>query len=187
MPKSWMRRAMAAISRLPAGSCTMAEVGVWTGNMSEQLLRRHEGLTLWMVDIWAEIPEGHAYRLSGSQLAQSTQEQMEAAMEEAEARTRFARDRRRICHMPSICAAAQMEPRSLDLVFIDAAHDYDSVTTDLEAWLPSVRRGGWIGGHDYGHPIQGEVREAVADFRRAFRIAPRLELDNNTTWFWRVR
>ena len=187
MPDSWIRRAMAIISRLPDGPCQVAEVGVWTGQMSEQLLRRHEALTLWMVDCWTEVPFGHAYRNSGSTIAQSTQAQMDAALEEAEARTRFAEDRHHILRMPSICAAAQMEPGSLGLVFIDAAHDYESVTADLEAWLPTVKRGGWIGGHDHAHPTQGAVREAVANFRTAYRIVPRLELDSNTTWFWRVR
>jgi len=35
----------------------------------------------------------------------------------------------------------------VDFVFIDAAHDYDSVKRDIEAWLPKVT--GVIAGHDY--------------------------------------
>lgn len=38
---------------------------------------------------------------------------------------------------------------SLDFVFIDAAHDYESVLKDLNAWYPKVKNGGIFAGHDY--------------------------------------
>jgi hypothetical protein len=36
-----------------------------------------------------------------------------------------------------------------DMVYLDADHSYESVKADLKAWLPRVRPGGWIAGHDY--------------------------------------
>lgn len=42
--------------------------------------------------------------------------------------------------------------RSLDMVFIDAAHDYGSIRTDIVSWLPKVKKGGLICGHDYDCP-----------------------------------
>ena len=39
---------------------------------------------------------------------------------------------------------------SLDLVFIDGAHDYGNVRIDIQGWLPKVRKGGILCGHDYG-------------------------------------
>ena len=45
-------------------------------------------------------------------------------------------------------SAAQFADDGLDGVFIDAAHDYASAKRDIEAWLPKVKNGGFIGGHD---------------------------------------
>jgi predicted O-methyltransferase YrrM len=60
----------------------------------------------------------------------------------------------------STTAATMYQDNSLDFVFIDAAHDYDSVTADIKAWLPKVKVGGIISGHDYHHP---PVAQAVSE------------------------
>ncbi len=52
-------------------------------------------------------------------------------------------------HKSSREAALRCHPGDLDLVFIDTPHDYDSVIADLKAWLPKVKPGGIIAGHDY--------------------------------------
>jgi hypothetical protein len=39
---------------------------------------------------------------------------------------------------------------AIDLLHIDAGHDYDSVATDLKIWWPALRRGGVLIGDDYG-------------------------------------
>lgn len=53
-------------------------------------------------------------------------------------------------------------PEKLDLVFIDALHDYPSVMEDIKAWWPLVRVGGALCGHDYNHKWPS-VERAVAD------------------------
>ena len=52
------------------------------------------------------------------------------------------------------------ENNTLDFIFIDAAHDYESVTKDITNWKPKLKENGLLGGHDYHHP---PVKKAVDD------------------------
>jgi hypothetical protein len=58
--------------------------------------------------------------------------------------------------------ASLYEDESLDFVFIDASHDYESFKKDLFAWFPKVKIGGMISGHDFADAYQGIVK-AVKD------------------------
>lgn len=46
-------------------------------------------------------------------------------------------------------AADMFQDGQLDLVYIDAMHTQPEVEADIRAWLPKVRPGGFIAGHDY--------------------------------------
>ena len=50
---------------------------------------------------------------------------------------------------PSLEASQLYKDRSLDFVFLDAAHDYKNVKEDILSWYPKVKVGGWLTGHDY--------------------------------------
>ena len=52
------------------------------------------------------------------------------------------------------------EDNSIDFVFIDASHDYESVKKDIVAWYPKVKQNGIISGHDYFNEWCG-VKKAV--------------------------
>ena len=58
----------------------------------------------------------------------------------------------------SLDAAKDYKDSSLDFVFIDAAHDYDNVKADIEAWLPKLKKGGIIAGHDYADYAPGLIK-----------------------------
>lgn len=61
----------------------------------------------------------------------------------------------------SVEAAELYQDKSLDFVFIDASHTYENVYADIKAYLPKIRSGGVIGGHDY--TTSDGVRRAVAE------------------------
>jgi hypothetical protein len=62
-------------------------------------------------------------------------------------------------------AASRFEDKSLDFVFIDACHEEDFVVRDIRAWLPKVKPGGLLAGHDINWP---GVRRAVTKELPAF-------------------
>lgn len=50
----------------------------------------------------------------------------------------------------------------VDIVFVDADHSYEGCLADIKAWMPIVRKGGIICGHDYSSAFNG-VKRAVHD------------------------
>jgi predicted O-methyltransferase YrrM len=53
-------------------------------------------------------------------------------------------------------AVNDFEDESFDFVYIDGIHTYDQVKKDIQNYLPKVKKGGVIGGHDYvngGHLV----------------------------------
>lgn len=64
----------------------------------------------------------------------------------------------KVLHMSSARAAEYFADESLDLVYIDACHDYESVRDDIAAWLPKIRQRGWISGHDYVPNYPGVIQ-----------------------------
>ena len=49
-------------------------------------------------------------------------------------------------------------------MFIDAAHDYENVKLDIQHWLPKVRVGGIIAGHDYDPRWEGVIKAVDESF-----------------------
>lgn len=62
--------------------------------------------------------------------------------------------------MQTDAAAKCWSHGDIDLIYIDADHSYKGCLADIEAWLPHVREGGFIVGHDYSSHFPG-VKQAV--------------------------
>lgn len=69
------------------------------------------------------------------------------------------------------------EDNSIDFVFIDADHHYQSVKKDIELWYPKVRTGGIISGHDYAYGGECGVIPAVNE---AF---PDVKIYSGSVWY----
>ena len=61
---------------------------------------------------------------------------------------------------PSAVVAINWPVQSLDFVYIDGLHTYESVVNDITVWLPKLKKGAIIGGHDYSAGFPG-VNQAV--------------------------
>jgi hypothetical protein len=62
--------------------------------------------------------------------------------------------------MTSVEASKLYENNTLDFVFIDACHAYECVKEDIDHWLPKVKSGGILAGHDFHYE---SVNKAVLE------------------------
>lgn len=63
-------------------------------------------------------------------------------------------------------SANQFEDGYFDVVFLDADHTEEQVKKDIYAWLPKVRKGGIISGHDYVASQPGVIKAVNSIWRK---------------------
>jgi predicted O-methyltransferase YrrM len=129
---------------------TGAEIGVLAGWTHWFLLDKRPELSMIAVDSWQTRSGSCVY---------GDAERIAAAKATFNATSKCYGSRSRVINEDSVSAAAQVEDGSLDFVFIDGDHTYEACKRDIIAWLPKVKEGGWITGHDY-HVFPG-VKKAV--------------------------
>jgi hypothetical protein len=127
----------------------IAEVGVWQGQTSRWLLTMLTRATLHMIDPFTAGVPGTTWYDKGDKFGKRPQAQHDAHYDLAQQLARQFVPRAQVHRLPSVEAAALFPDGYLDVVFLDGAHDYDNVMADFKAWLPKVRKGGYLSGHDY--------------------------------------
>ena len=121
----------------------VAEIGVWGGNSAVE----------WMPIVEANGGSGILVDyFHGNPTASGPEAFSESRRDdiycELQARMRpFSNVR--ILEGDSAEMAALVKDKTLDVCFIDADHRYSKVSLDIAAWLPKIRPGGIIGGHDF--------------------------------------
>lgn len=142
------------------------EVGSWKGRssafMAVEIANSGKQIRFDCVDTWEGDPNEQGHMEDRHVQAGQLYEHFIENMKPVEGYYKAVR-------APSVVAAAMYEDNSLDFVFIDAAHDYDNVKADIAAWLPKVKEGGIIGGHDWGHPpVAQAVQDSLTDISVEF-------------------
>jgi hypothetical protein len=143
----------ALLNHLPKGG-TVVEVGVAEGEFSDMILKTTLPDKLVLVDLW-DSPSP----MYGPEAL--------CAIESRHADS-ISAERIEIRRGTSWDQLSLLPKESVDWLYLDAAHDYDSVKKDLEASLVSLRPNGLICGHDYIRWARGPARygvvEAVGEF-----------------------
>jgi len=138
-------------SDVPIGQMQMAEIGCFTGEGSEifaQYFDKVHCVDIWSKDFYIESDWNN-------------KEVFHWRMD------RFGKEKYQAWHMPSLLAVNHFPNGSLDFVYVDAMHWYQDVLDDCKAWMPKVKKGGFIGGHDFivewQHPEGPGVIQAITE------------------------
>lgn len=133
------------LSMIPDGG-VFVEVGSWRGRsfsyMLVEALNTNRQIKMVSVDHFGGSPEEHIFFGADS----------------GEVRNCFLSNASRsgypyeLIEAPSLVAAERFQDESVDAVFIDAAHNEQDATADFAAWLPKVKVGGVLSGHDSHFP-----------------------------------
>jgi predicted O-methyltransferase YrrM len=113
----------------------IVEVGSFSG-VSADLFARYCKM-LYCVDVWAMDPTYQEIDPAALRKAEGLFDEVWTSHENIEPIQAFSLD-----------AVDDFQYGELDMVYIDGRHDYPSVIADLKAWLPKIKPGGWMTGHD---------------------------------------
>ena len=137
--------------KLGRGLC-MVEVGSYAGESSEIWAQSGVFNSVICVDIWKSGYD--------NTIAAKTNELAEKKFDEVAAKYPD------IIHKmkcDSITASKTFADNMFDLVYIDAEHSYDAVKRDIAAWLPKIKKGRIISGHDFNNVSWKGVVNAVVE------------------------
>ena len=153
--------------QLSSNDAKFVEVGSWKGKsssyMAVEIANSNKNIDFYCVDTWEGSIE-HKNDPNLNQLYDIFNDNMQSL-----------KQYHKTLRLPSVVAAKKFEDNSLDFVFIDASHEYEDVKTDIIAWLPKVKSGGVLAGHDYytnNTDVEG-VKLAVDELLDAVEISVR--------------
>ena len=152
----WMAK---EIEKSQGGIQKIMEIGVFKGYLIKAILKRyHDNISeYWGVDPW--VPMHSQWRRDSVRPEVWNKHYFYVAR-----LMRFF-PKLHIIRSTSAQAAPLFPEGYFDLVFIDGCHFYKEVLDDIKNYLPLVRKGGILSGHDYTN-IKGEieVKKAVDEF-----------------------
>lgn len=149
------RKRTELLDNLPKGSVG-AELGVFCGDFSREILRRVQPSHLHLVDLF----EGRV--TSGNADGQNPRTvDMGVIGDELEAMPGPVSVHR--CNSLDFLGGVIVSQKLLDWVYIDTSHDYTQTADELALARKAVKPGGFICGHDYSRAFPG-VLQAVTEF-----------------------
>lgn len=133
----------------------IAEIGSWKGRSSCALLTGNKDGEVYCIDTW----QGSDDVRDDTNWMAKKEDVFEIFKENTKQFPNLRISRRRGSQ------AANAFPNGyFDIVFIDAGHTYEEVKEDIENWLPKVKKGGVLCGHDYIESWMGVIKAVDESF-----------------------
>lgn len=155
------------------------ELGAYKGKSTSfivtEIINRNRNIKFTTVDTF----EGDSGSTDKTEIEAYKNVNVSKMYEEFIENTKHLSDRFRTIVSKSNEAAQLFEDNSVDAIFIDAGHSYEAVIADIKAWLPKMKDGSIMSGHDYnGWPGVGKaVRELLG-------VPNKVE---NDCWFIKIK
>jgi len=164
--------------------CAGAEIGVAAGGSSYEFLNWGILSKLYMVDAWMRMPQ-----LKRSTDAHFKQEWHDNNYSETLKKVEQFGDKAVILRGLATKMSVNIKDGELGFIFLDASHDYHSVMTDLNIWVPKVKKGGVVSGHDYLSHYHRGVKKAVDFYCSHYKYNPIVipAHDNNSACFYFIK
>lgn len=122
-------------------SPVIAEVGVEYGGYTDIYINMFYNPEIYLVDLWSIERNDDPYFKNNPQ-------QLEIGYNKI--LTKYGDDKRvKICKGHSDDWCDTFEDGTFDWVYIDANHTYEAAKNDILKWLPKVKKGGVLSGHDF--------------------------------------
>lgn len=142
------------VEKFPSSS-HFVEVGAFAGRhfmfMAQQATAADKWFYMDAIDLWIQEWKGQEvksiFRENLKKIQMDTQHRARSHQED------------------SVQAAVLFEDQSIDFVFLDADHEYESIKAEIPVWLPKVKPGGWIGGHDHTSSYPGVIQAVSEEFK----------------------
>jgi hypothetical protein len=165
------------VAALPSDRPTrFVEIGLWMGRstayLGVEILNKNKPISILAIDHFKGQTEITGWRAALVPESEATFRKNIAPVAKA------LKDRFELLVSDSVAAAAHVPDDSVDVVWLDGAHDRDGVLKDIDAWWPKLKVGGFIGGDDFVKCIG--VKEAVTE-----RFGARAGIAN--THYWLVK
>jgi Methyltransferase domain len=157
-----------------------AEIGVFAGDFSREILARVQPERLFLVDTFdGEVESGDVHGLNMRTLDMELQQEVL----EKEFADRILRGQVSIERAISWDWLAAMPDSSLDWIYIDSSHTYRATARELEGAYHLVKNGGFICGHDYQAGYFPGVVQAVGEFCDRYFLTKELTTDDKLESF----
>lgn len=143
------------------------ELGVYKGETLFYLIEHFPALRMVAVDTWEAMPGVTQDKQSGA--TSYVGKPMMAIGHEVALKAGLYRWRISILKLESDRAATIFDNGEFDFVFVDADHRTEAVIADCRAWLPKIRAGGMMVGHDEDWP---SVRAALSEVFGTWAVLP---------------
>lgn len=141
-----------------------AEIGCMKGNTSVRLMRKCPQLHLICVDLWE-----HDYNVLSDYCKEVYREwDFNRIKNSFDQQMKPYKGRYTEIKGISWEMADKVKDNSLDFIFIDADHAYESVKKDILAWTPKLKPKGLLSGHDINIlGVKKAVKETAPNFNKA--------------------